>query len=73
MTLSRKSSNKLITRDSFVAETLEVSHATIRKAATPATWNPGRLYGQNEKVLYLFSVKLSALSVMEDIYRYLQI
>lgn len=43
------------------------SQGTLRKhkVDTPPMWAPGRLYGANEKVLYLFSVKLSALSVME--------
>lgn len=67
MTWSRKVSNKLIARDKSVAESLDVPYGknAIPTSSSPSMLTPGRLYGPNEKVLYLFSVKLSALSVME--------
>ena len=62
MTLSRPSPNKI---KRSTSDTLDVSYGTMKRSPFPS-WSSGRLYGHNEKVLYLFSVKLSALSVMES-------
>ena len=63
MTLSRKPPSKI---KRSTSETLDVSYGTMKRPTPYPSWSSGRLYGMTEKVLYLFSVKLSALSVMES-------
>ena len=67
MTMSRTISLRFGPRVRSTTEALELSQVSTREGATPQepTWSPGRLYGVNESVLYLFSVKLSAVAVME--------
>lgn len=67
MTMSRALSVRFGNRVRSPTEALDVSQPSTREGATPQvpTWSPGRLYGLNESVLYLFSVKLSAVAVME--------
>ena len=68
MTVSRALSVRLGTRVRSTTAALDVSQGSIQEGATPEvpTWSSGRLYGLNETVLYLFSVKLSAVAVMEE-------
>ena len=48
-------------------DSLNVIDSTTSKssASSMASWSAGRLYGRDERVLYLFSVKVSAVSVRE--------
>ena len=48
-------------------DSLDVMDSNTNKssASSLASWSAGRLYGRDERVLYLFSVKLSAVSVNE--------
>lgn len=66
MTMSKTLSIKFGTKVRSTAEALDVPQGRIRKGASSPSWSPGRLYGLNESVLYLFSVKLSAVAVMEE-------
>ena len=68
MTMSRPLSLRVSTaKPRYTADPLDVPQGIVRELNTPVipAWSPGRLYGVNENVLYLFSVKLSAVSVME--------
>lgn len=65
MTFARTIS-KFSPRPRSTTEALNLSQDTKGASPIAPSWSPGRLYGMNEKVLYLFSVKLSAVSVMEE-------
>ena len=62
VTLSRSKVNMRV-KTAAPAEALDVRN---RRNSSVPSWTAGRLYGRDEKVLYLFSVKLSAVSVMEE-------
>lgn len=66
-TFSRTISIKFSMRGRSPTEAWNASPKDIRKGGPSSVpiWAPGRLYGEDERVLYLFSVKLSAVAVME--------
>ena len=61
-----KEKNSTLTRSRALSIELGTRARTTTDVLEVPTSTPGRLYGLNESVLYMFSVKLSAVAVMEE-------
>ena len=62
----KKSSLESMTRSGIMPIYVGTKVRPTTEVLEVPTWSPGRLYGLNETVLYLFSIKLSAVAVMEE-------
>ena len=62
----KKSSLESITRSGILPIYVGTKVRPTSEVLEVPTWSPSRLYGLNETVLYLFSIKLSAVAVMEE-------